>query len=250
MKTHVVEGRCPTGVPGFDEALGGGFLKGRSILLKGDCGTGKSIFAVQFICNGIVRFNEPGVVVLLEQNIKNFKKDVKSFNIDLDRLQEEGHLVIIDTSLSRMNSARATGWKRHDTEAAYKDFFGTKEVVDLVVDAAEEIGAKRVVVDNLPALGNMLQYQRHVREVILYMSYRLQQKGLTTLMISDNLDQKSDDVADYIADGVIVFRNRTGGPDMGRSISIQKMRGTHHNEREIPIEFREGVGVEAVASHG
>ncbi|MBU4266966.1 MAG: circadian clock protein KaiC, partial [Candidatus Altiarchaeota archaeon] len=62
--------RCPTGIPGLDEVISGGFPRGRTILLTGACGTGKTIFGIQYLFNGITKYNEPGVLVLLEQNIE------------------------------------------------------------------------------------------------------------------------------------------------------------------------------------
>ena len=63
--------RVKTGIPGFDDLVQGGFPKGASILVSGGTGSGKSIFAMQFIYNGAKQFNEPGLYVTLETNLKN-----------------------------------------------------------------------------------------------------------------------------------------------------------------------------------
>jgi len=75
--TETRSDRCRTGIPGLDDILDGGFPRGRTILLKGECGTGKTIFGAQFLHNGVVKYNEPGVLVLLEQNINYFKKTLQ-----------------------------------------------------------------------------------------------------------------------------------------------------------------------------
>ncbi|MEA3255119.1 MAG: ATPase domain-containing protein [Candidatus Altiarchaeota archaeon] len=245
-ETDVGIARCPTGIPGLDNLLGGGFPKGRTILLKGECGTGKTIFCNQFLYNGIVKYNEPGILVLLEQNIKYVKRDMRSFGFNLDELEDSGKLVIIDASLSKFNiigpSSKSKSGK--SISLTSKDLLGTKEVVDIIIDAAKEIRAERVVIDSLPALDNLIRNKEHVRDVILYMNYRLQSRELTSILVSDILENRNSDIEDYVSDGVIKLSYITSGPDTGRNLIIQKMRGTTHSENIHPITFTEGVGME------
>lgn len=244
------EGRdkCPTGIPGLDGILDGGFPRGRTILLKGECGTGKTVFGAQFLHNGIVKYNEPGILVLLEQNINYFKKDVAAFNFNVDELEDAGKLVIIDASLSRFNLTEGSQKGGKSFSLTSRDLIGTKEVVDIIIDAAKELKAERVVIDSLPALDNLVRSKENVRDVILYMNYRLQSKGLTSLLVSDILAHRSSDIEGYVADGVILLQYITSGPDTGRNLIIQKMRGTHHSDHIHPIAFKDGVGVEVQES--
>ena len=236
--------KCPTGIPGLDEILDGGFPRGRTILLKGECGTGKTIFGAQFLHNGIMKYNEPGILVLLEQNINYFKKDVASFDFNLDELEESGKLVIFVASLSRFNLSETTTKQTKRFSLTSRDLIGTKEVVDIIIDAARELNADRVVIDSLPALDNLVRSKENVRDVILYMNYRLQSKGLTSLLVSDIMEHRSSDIEGYVADGVILLRYVTSGADTGRSLVIQKMRGTKHSDNIHPLAFKAGIGVE------
>lgn len=243
--------RCPTGILGLDELLNGGFPRGRTILLTGACGTGKTIFGVQFLYNGIIKYNEPGILVMLEQNIEHLRKDVIEFNLDLSELEELGKLVIIDASLSRFNLSEIEIPKAvHDRSFSLtsKELIETKEVVDIIIDTAKEIKAQRVVIDSLPALDNLIKNKENVRDVMLNMNYRLQASGLTSILISDVLDNKVPEksIEGYIVDGVIILQYITSGPDMGRNLVIQKMRGTKHSENIHPIRFVEGLGIEVL----
>ena len=69
------EEKIKTGIPGLDELLGGGIPKGRSVLLSGRCGTGKTVFGVQYLIEGI-KIGEPGVLVTLEQNNEELSSDM------------------------------------------------------------------------------------------------------------------------------------------------------------------------------
>ena len=236
--------RCVSGISGLDRLLDGGFPKGRTILVKGECGTGKTVFGVEFIYNGVVKFNEPGVLVLLEQNINYLKKDVAGFGFNLDELEESGKLVIIDASLSRFSVSETSPKSTKSFSLSSRDLIGTKEVVDIIIDAAKEINAQRIVIDSLPALDNLVRSKENVRDVILYMNYRLQSKGFTSLLISDTLEHRSSDIEGFVVDGVLNLSYHPSGPDAGRNLVIQKMRGTHHSENIHPFNFKAGAGIE------
>nr|MDO8090125.1 ATPase domain-containing protein [Candidatus Sigynarchaeota archaeon] len=86
----------PSGIPGLDEMLNGGFPRGRAILVSGGPGTGKSILSAQFIYNGAHQHGIPGIIVSLEEPAKTIKENLSSFGWDLDKLIDENLLDIID----------------------------------------------------------------------------------------------------------------------------------------------------------
>ena len=55
--------RVKTGIQELDAMLGGGFLPETVNLVEGAAGTGKTILGLQYICNGILQFDEPGVIL-------------------------------------------------------------------------------------------------------------------------------------------------------------------------------------------
>lgn len=242
--------RCPTGIPGLDELLDGGFPKGRTILLAGTCGTGKTIFGVEFLYNGITKYNEPGILVMLEQNIQHLKKDLLAFNFNLDELEDLGKLVIIDASLSKFSISDInlpTPPRDKSFSLTSRELIETKEVVDIIVDTAKEIRAERVVIDSLPALDNLIKNKDDVRDIMLSMNYRLQNAELTSILIDEMTENQPEyGIKSYIVDGVIRLNYITTGPDAGRSLVIEKMRGTRHSENIHPIRFKEGYGVEVL----
>ena len=60
--------KLPTGMEGFDDILHGGLPIGRSTLISGTSGTGKTVFSLNFLHNGIRDFNEPGIFVTFEES--------------------------------------------------------------------------------------------------------------------------------------------------------------------------------------
>lgn len=232
-------GICHSGVPGLDKVLGGGIPRARTIVVRGGIGTGKTVLSAQFIHNGAVQYGEPGVLMVLEEKPDQYKKDMLRFGLDLGKLEGVGIVAILDRPFCASYLEKKTATVRPDE----RNFFGMSEMVDLMIESARRIKARRVVLDNLPALSCMLKYGECVRQVLLYMNDRLQKEGLTTILVSDVAKKRPDAVADYLCDGVVYLSYTTDGPDAGRSLYVQKMKGAGHSQNEHPIAFKEGVGI-------
>ncbi|MEO8519163.1 MAG: ATPase domain-containing protein, partial [Dermatophilaceae bacterium] len=78
--------KSPTGIKGFDEITGGGLPAGRPSLICGPPGAGKSLFALQFLVNGVRQYEEPGVFLTFEENRADVVADAGSLEFDLDGL--------------------------------------------------------------------------------------------------------------------------------------------------------------------
>ncbi|HEX54670.1 MAG: ATPase [Candidatus Altiarchaeales archaeon] len=247
-----LEERCPTGIHGLDKYLNGGFPRNRSILIAGSCGTGKTIFGVQFLYNGIVQYNEPGILVSLEQDPKELKQDMLKFGFDLEKVENEGKLIIIDASLSRFGIKPPGGSASISPQIAQPpgsmsllpDEFNIERILEIVVSKSKRIEAKRVVIDSLPALDFMLREKnmdiKHLtRQLILSINYRLKLEGLTVLLITEIPEEKealsAHGVESYVTDGVIVMKLHESLDS--RVMQIRKMRQTKHSLRQLNFEI-------------
>ena len=260
------KGRCPTGINGLDDLLCGGFPRGRTLLLSGSCGTGKSTFGVQYLINGIVKYNEPGVLVTLEEDPKELRSDMLGFGFDLQAEEDKGNLVIIDTSLSRMgfdpDESSGAPFEINPPKGSMSllpDEFSLENIIEIIIKKTREIGAKRVIIDSLPALdfllGSTVNIKHTIRQLILSMNYRLKAAGLTSILITEPSENEgfskgisTHGVESYVADGVIIIHYSTLGTDAGRFLIIRKMRGTKHSEDVHPIVFTEGVGIKVLGA--
>ncbi|MFC2163037.1 ATPase domain-containing protein [Candidatus Altiarchaeota archaeon] len=247
--TNAIE-RCPTGIEGLDELIEGGFPRGRVMLLAGDCGTGKSIMAAQFLYAGALKYDEPGVYVSLEQSPVLLKQDMKTLGIDLEKLEEEKKIIIVDASLSGIGFMQKQG-----EYALSPQEFSVDSILALISEAVNEIGAKRAVVDSFSALDSLIRTKKvhmgaglkeDVRMAILGINYKFQSMGLTSIMISDILDDgklSQHGIEEFMADGVITLHYKPFGPDAGRHLIVKKMRSTRHSENINMMEFVEGTGI-------
>src|SRR2546428_11893903 len=115
--------RVPTGIKGLDELLGRGFPDGRCILVVGSPGSGKTTFALQYLYHGAM-LGETGLYVTLDEHPDYVKKNLQSYDWDIDGMEKKGKLLFID----------ASGLRRAGSESARLSPYGgsTTDVSDLI----------------------------------------------------------------------------------------------------------------------
>jgi circadian clock protein KaiC len=69
-----------TGIAGLDEITAGGLPRGRTTLVTGGPGCGKTLLATQFILNGIAKYNEPGVYIAFEETAEELATNMASLS--------------------------------------------------------------------------------------------------------------------------------------------------------------------------
>src|SRR5580700_2030126 len=95
LSSPAVLRKAPTGIAGFDEVTGGGLPRGRTTLLLGGPGSGKTIFALQYLVNGARTYGEPGIFVAFEETSKRIMANAVNFDWKLGQLRKN-QLLFID----------------------------------------------------------------------------------------------------------------------------------------------------------
>src|SRR5438270_13962124 len=90
--------KLPTGITSFDIIAKGGLPRNRTTLVSGTAGSGKTVFAVQFLATGIRDAGEPGVFVTFEESATDIRQNMQSFGWDLSAWEHEGKLAFVDAS--------------------------------------------------------------------------------------------------------------------------------------------------------
>ena len=86
--------KLPTGIEGFDDVCQGGLPIGRSTLISGTSGTGKTVFSLHFLHNGIKHFDEPGIFVTFEESPLDILRNAASFGWNLQETVSYTHLTL------------------------------------------------------------------------------------------------------------------------------------------------------------
>ncbi len=226
MSKFTIE-RVRTGIPGLDELIEGGFPRGDTILVAGKAGTGKSILAVQFLYKGATEYNEPGVLVTLEEPPHLIKRNMMRFGMDLERLEREGLLAIVDLSPSKERTPVMVG------EYPSFDLSGLEAII---LSHIRRIKAKRVVIDTLSIMAYKFRSRDILREEFFKLCASITGEGCTLLLTSEIPAQDTGlgvfDIETFLASGVIVLYNeKISETSRSRSIEILKLRGSKHSSR-------------------
>ncbi|MGY4306428.1 circadian clock protein KaiC [Bradyrhizobium sp. USDA 4369] len=232
--------KSPTGIDGLDEVTFGGLPQGRPTLLCGAAGCGKTLFAMTFLYNGAVAFNEPGVFIAFEEQPEDLIKNVGSLSYDIERLVEQNKIVVDHIHLDR----------NEIEEAGDYDLDGLFIRIGFAIDS---IGAKRVVIDTIETLFGGLDNQAVLRSELRRLFEWLKSKGVTAIITGERGDGTLTryGLEEYVADCVIMLDNRVHDQLSTRRLRVVKYRGTAHGTNEYPfIIDQEGITVMPITSSG
>jgi circadian clock protein KaiC len=230
-------GKLQTGISGLDQITYGGLPKSRTTLVSGTAGSAKTIFACQFLAEGIRRFEEPGVFVTFEESPQDIRVNNASMGWDIARWEAEGRWRFVDASL------------HSEDEVTYVGSFDFGGLLARLEAAVRQIGARRLVMDSLGAVFTQFHDRATVRRELHRLARALRQMGVTTVMTSERTEEYGDiaryGVEEFVADNVIILRNALEEEKRRRTIEVLKLRGAAHQRGEFPLSLipQEGIVV-------
>lgn len=232
--------KTPTGIKGLDEITGGGLPKGRSTLICGGAGAGKTIFGMEFLVRGALDYNEPGLCVVFEESADELIRNFSSFGYELDRLCAREKLMIDHVFIERSQIIESG---EYDLEGLFVR----------LGHAIESIGAKRVVLDTLEALFSGFPDKFTLRAELRRLFLWLKERGLTVIVTGERGEKSltRHGLEEYVADCVIALDHRLFEQISTRRLRILKYRGSSHGTNEYPFLIGEdGVSVLPITSVG
>lgn len=228
-KTSIVK----TGIPGFDSILSAGFKKNSSVVVSGPPGSGKTIFGLQFIYSGAKEFGETGVFISLSQSVDEIKNDCKLFGWDIEKLIENGKILIIDL---RPFKIKNEGIERDDS--LYRgENMPFEHLTKFILNSIKKIKAKRIVIDSISILGMQYSDKFHMRQGLQAMIQSLDNFDVTSLLISELSEKNTAPLEWFVTSGIIQLDNQIINNEMKRTIKITKLRGIEHSKLVHSLEL-------------
>jgi circadian clock protein KaiC len=232
--------KSPTGIPGMDEITGGGLPQGRPTLVAGGAGCGKTLFATEFLANGAIQYDEPGVFVAFEESAEELAQNVASLGFDLKELIKKKKLIIDYVRIER-------------TEIEETGEYDLDGLFIRLGHAIDSIGAKRVVLDTVEVLFAALPNHAIIRAELQRLFRWLKNKGVSAVVTAERGDGTTTrfGLEEYIADCVILLDHRVTEQISTRRMRIVKYRGTLHGTSEYPFLIgKNGISILPITSLG
>jgi circadian clock protein KaiC len=224
--------KAQTGIVGFDEITGGGLPRGRTTLLTGGPGSGKTIFALQFLVYGAQYSKEPGIFVAFEETPQRIVANFETFGWKLGKLQKKA-LFILDA---------------HPTpDLIQSGAFDLSGMLAGLGAKAQEMGARRIVFDAIDIVLALLPDQASKRREIYRLHEWLLARELTGLItVKADGDEEisfgrhSFGFMEFMVDCAVVLNHRVELGVSQRNLRVQKYRGSNFDENESPFVIGKG----------
>ncbi len=228
--------KVPTRIPGLDMISEGGLPIGRTTLVSGSAGSGKTILAAQFLAHGC-EDGESAVFVTFEETPADLRRNLQSFGWDIQAWEDQGLWAFVDASADI------------DSPPTFSGDYDLGALFARIESAVRTVGASRVALDSIGAILNQIPDGRLIRAELFRLTALLKRIGVTALLTSERSTEHGDigkfGIEEFVTDNVIVLRNLLEQERRHRTIEILKFRGTHHLKGETPFSVvpRRGIVV-------
>jgi circadian clock protein KaiC len=227
LSSPVALKKAPSGITGFDEITGGGLPRGRTTLLFGGPGSGKTVFALQYLVNGARIYGEPGIFIAFEETSKRIIANAESFDWKLGQLQPK-KLLFVDAQP-----------KFDLVQTGDFDLCGMLAGLGL---QATQIKARRIVFDALDIVLGLLPDQAARRREIYRLHEWLVDRGLTCIFTLKGTADEANSITDqlygfmqFMVDCSVILNHSVVAGVSQRNMRVQKYRGSGFDENESPF---------------
>jgi circadian clock protein KaiC len=209
--------RVPSGIVNFDRLIQGGFEQSSTNLLVGGSGSGKSIFATQFLFEGMER-GEHCLYITFEEKKCQFYKNMLEFGWDLAKLEKAGLLTFLEYTPEKVKTMLEEGGG-----AIESIILGRK--------------VKRIVIDSITSFELLFEDEFGKREAALTLFKMINNWGCTSLLTLEEENSEGIKMAsralEFESDSIILlyFVRCDGHNKRERFIEVLKMRGTEHSNK-------------------
>ena len=235
-----------TGTKGLDDLLGGGFPKGKCILVVGSPGAGKTILLTQFLKSGALA-DERGLYVTMDETPEQIKNNLSSFGWNIDKLEEDGKLLFLDATMMRQSGLRRqSGLLLGHEEITSEPRMTVRFLVETLSRIIKEEDIQRIAIDPITSI--MLRYDQpsRRRRAMLMFFESLTESGCTSLVSTElrtSMLRRAFQLEEFLSQGVVLMHMFVHSGNVIRAIQVEKMRGTAHDAQLRPYQIT-STGVE------
>lgn len=221
--------RSPTGVPGLDEVMHGGFVAGRLYLVDGHPGSGKTTLGLQYLLEGL-RAGERCVYVTLSETGDELRAGARSHDWTLEGIE-----------IVELASEEEPLRPEEQLTMFYPSEVELTQTTRRMLERVEQIRPQRLVIDSLSELRLLAQNSLRYRRQVLALKQFFAGRQCTVLLLDDRTSEGPDLQLQSIAHGVISLEHKA--PAYGhalRQLRVAKFRGSDFSGGYQDILIRRG----------
>lgn len=248
-------GRMKTGIDGLDGMLSGGLIPERPYVLSGPAGSGKTTMAMQFLLGGLHN-GERVMFVALEEPVNEIRLNMEALGLDVggvEVLDANSDIRRYEPSPVMEISPKRWVQRMRDVSLEIRKTTRFKSIVvsvhSLQTTLTHEMRKKkysRLVIDSLTALRFFCMVGEEeglLRSFIRFLS----ESKATTLLVVETPEVYGLTPEIFLARGEIMLHKFRENNRIKRAISVEKFRGSGHEEKTYQIEIKQGKGVVVLA---
>jgi circadian clock protein KaiC len=220
--------KVETHIEGLDTVLHGGLPAGRTTLIWGGPGCGKTLLALECLYRGALA-GEPGILVAFEEPVAMVRQNALTLGWDMAPLEAAGKFFLLDGA--------------PDPAGIFSGDFNLQGLLAIIGGQARRLGARRLVLDAVDALTSLLPDSRRERAELSALHLWVRDQQLTTILTM-KAAQNSAILAryaflDYLVDCVIHLDQRSTQQVSTRRLQVLKYRGSGFLRNEYPYIIAE-----------
>ena len=223
--------RLKTCIPGFDLISNGGLPEGRTTLVSGGPGSAKTIFAAQFLAEGIMHADEAGCFVTFEERPEDLRRNLSSLGWDIAKWEKGNKWIFVDASLHPKDEPLSIG------------DYDLGGLMARISHAVQKTNARRVSLDSIGALLVQFGMPAVIRRELYRVAWQLREMGVTSIITAEHTNHGDSAVEEYVTDNVIILRNTLEDEKRRRTLEILKLRGASHLKGEYPFTISGESGI-------
>jgi circadian clock protein KaiC len=216
--------KVQTRIKGLDDILHGGLPAGRTTLVSGGPGSGKSLIGLEFVYRGALD-GHPGLFVTFEESGESVRANAATLGWDLASLEGQGALFLLDARVA--------------PETAVAGQFNLRGLLSVLEAKTRELGADRIVIDALDGLMRFFTDPDERQNQLLVLHRWLLDHRMTALLTSKaqpaSSVQNQFGFLDFLADCVVSLEQEFVARVSTKMLRVVKYRGSSYGANAYPF---------------
>lgn len=215
--------KISTGIKNLDKITDGGFAKSSINMITGGTGMGKSIFAIQFLIEGLKK-KEPCLYISFEEKKEEVYTNMLRLGWDMEKYENEKKFFFLEYTPEKVKTMLDEGGGEIETLVL------TKEI-------------SRIGIDSITAFTSLFTQESERRGAILSLSELLRKWSSTVLLTYEkdpSKEEKTSSILEFEVDSIISLCSIRIKNKREKFLEVFKMRGTKHSTEIFPFSIEKG----------